>query len=124
MILPTATGIFKFQTMTLSLNVRIQLIQCYYESNRSLTQGLRKFRTLHNLRTGLCSIRNYGKLIRKFEETGSVADKKKSGRPKVINDVTVAEVLHVNNEISINNHYGISSVAQVSRQLQMSNSTV
>ncbi|KAF5295408.1 hypothetical protein FQA39_LY13069 [Lamprigera yunnana] len=45
----------------------------------------------------------------------TVVDKKKSGRPPVIDNATVAEVLYANNEISRTNYYGINSVSQVSR---------
>ncbi|KAJ4426373.1 hypothetical protein ANN_27187 [Periplaneta americana] len=49
-------------------------IQYCRRSNKILSQGLRKFRTINNLKEGPCSIRNYWDLIRRFEETGSVAE--------------------------------------------------
>lgn len=66
----------------------------------SLSQGLRKFRTFYNSRKGPCSISNYRDLIGRFQETSSVGDKKKPGRPKLINYIIAAEMLQTNNEIS------------------------
>lgn len=110
--------------MVLSLQTRIGLIQCYYENGRSFSAAFRRFRTRNGLRVGPCSLSSYQKLVSKFEETGSVTDAKKSGRPSVGTDVTVAEVLHETQNLANENQYGICSVNKVARRLEMSSTTV
>lgn len=110
--------------MVLTLQNRISLVQCYYECARSFVAGIRKFRRNNNLRNGPCSLQAYRKLIRKFEDTGCVTDRAKSGRPKVVNDISAAEVLRETEEIAGNNNYGICSANQVAKRLQISYTTV
>ncbi|KAJ4451164.1 hypothetical protein ANN_02606 [Periplaneta americana] len=74
-----------------------------YQTRYVLQQdgGLPHFsRTPNNLREGPYSIRDYGNVITSFEETGSVADKKKCGRQGVIADAIAAEVFETSDNAS------------------------
>ncbi|CAK9801230.1 Transposable element Tc3 transposase [Anthophora plagiata] len=66
-----------------TLQQRIHIIQTYYENGRSLINTYRKLRNYFgvNNRPNQSSIQ---RLVKKFEETGSVVDKPKSGRPKTV----------------------------------------
>lgn len=110
--------------MVLPLQTRIGLVQCYYECGRNFSAGFRRFRTRNDLRAGPCTLRAFQKLVAKFEETGSVMDKKKSGRPPVATDVAVAEVLQETQNLANENEYGTSSVNKIAGRLEMSGTTV
>lgn len=86
--------------------------------------GLRRFRTLNGLRAGPCCLSAFQKLIAKFEATGSVMDRKKSGRPSVITDIVVAEVLQETQDLAHENEYGTSSVNKIAGRLELSKTTV
>ncbi|CAK9817074.1 Transposable element Tc3 transposase [Anthophora quadrimaculata] len=66
-----------------TLQQRIHIIQTYYENGRSLISTYRKLRNYFgvNNRPNQSSIQ---RLVKKFEETGCVVDKPKSGRPKTV----------------------------------------
>ena len=64
---------------------RILLYQLYIENNRSVTVTIRKFATKNKLKLksdypSESTVRN---LVKKFEETASLTDKPRSGRPSV-----------------------------------------
>ena len=77
---------------------RVELIQ-YYDESKSVQGALRKFRNVHNLRSGPCSEGALRKLVKKFEGTGSVLDAKWSGR-RPLSEIAVAEVLNTWNEFA------------------------
>jgi len=102
--------------MPLSIKQRTDLVKCYYQADNSIRGALRRYRWQNKLRTGPCSEKTLRNLIDKFEDTGSVRDKKSTGRPAV-SDIEVAEVLNESNEMSKENVYGMNSARGVARRL-------
>ena len=113
----------RVRIMPLSTNQRKDLIRCYHQSGNSLTGALRQYRREKKLRKGPCSNQALGKLIKKFEATGSVLDKKSSGRPSVSENEVIG-VLNEITEMSKENPYNISSAHGVANRLNMPYSTV
>lgn len=66
-----------------TLQQRVYIIKTYYENGRSLKNTHRKIRDFFgvNNRPNQSSIQ---RLVKKFDETGCVTDKPKSGRPKTV----------------------------------------
>jgi len=108
---------------TLNLVMRIELIKLFYQNNNSVMAALRQFRRNHGAVRGPCTIATYRALISKFETTGSVADKKRLGRPRVSDDVIV-EVHQAATEIAEQSPLGICSVRRVSKKLDYPISTI
>ena len=75
----------------MDLQTRIEIVQCYYACGRCPTAALRQFKLQRDLVKDPFSLSGITRLIAKFEETGSVLDKPRSGRPSVDDD-TVQEV--------------------------------
>ena len=108
----------------LSKDVRVRLVRCYHET-KSLSGALRKYRTENGIRVTSepCSAAALQKLVKKFDDTGSVLDAKRSGRP-ALSDISITEILNTSNELSAENVLNISSAREVSRRLDMPVSTV
>ena len=107
----------------MDLKTRIEVVQCYYASHRSPTAALRLFKQQRGLIQGPFSITTVTRLIAKFEETGSVADKPRSGRPSVTED-TVEEVKQVLRHQSSTSDLGSTSVRAISTEVAVSKTTV
>lgn len=64
-----------------TLEERIKIVVFYLESQRSVSQTQMKFRSFYNTRNSPSSL-TIRTLVQKFEETGTVADSRRSGRPR------------------------------------------
>lgn len=67
----------------MDLQTRIELIELYFENGRSGSATLRAFKTAHNCHRDPFSVSTILRLIERFRETGSVADRPRSGRPSM-----------------------------------------
>ena len=70
--------------------MRIALIRYYYSTNNCTTAAIRKYIMENNLRKAPCTVRSLLNLVQKFEESGSVADRLKSGRRSLSDERTDA----------------------------------
>src|SRR6185437_12607042 len=107
---------------TLSKETRVDLIRCYHET-RSIVGALRKYRTEKKLKAGPCSEQALGRLVKRFQKTGSTADGKSSGRPTV-SEIEVAEILNMSTELSNENQLQTSSAREIARRLGQPVATV
>ena len=62
---------------------RIDIIKCYYLSGESATSAMRMFKQKRQLIRDPFSLASVSNLVKKFETTGSVQDRPKSGRPSL-----------------------------------------
>jgi hypothetical protein len=99
----------------LALTTRIELIQKFYENGRNAEAALRAYRRSHNMRQGPCSRAALGKLVAKFEKTGSVANLKKRRGRRVSEDMAAEVALTVEEERATS-HVGIVSARAVARR--------
>ena len=103
---------------------RVALVRCYYSSNNSATDAIRKFNTEKgNARRPPCTLRALRCLIQKFEDTGSVLDKPRSGRPSAEDDrpAAVEEAVH---EIAVSNEWRVSSVRMIAEATDIPKTSV
>ena len=116
-------------TFRLTIQDRILLVQLFYGNDRSSSVTLRRFRTIRGIKNESDGPRRstLASLIDRFEETGSVEDKPRSGRPSIEEDSIhmVEEAIQENPHTSVRRVAGAmgisrSSVGKVLRQhLQM-----
>ena len=99
----------------MDLQTRLEIVKFYYANNNSPTLCLRAYNKKFGLKNNICSEASVRKLIKKFEDTYSLHDAPKSGRPSVIDDDKVEQVRLSLEEQSNNNFAGISSVRETSR---------
>lgn len=109
--------------MHLSLPQRALLVKLFYLNQSSAPAALREYRTCNNLRKGPISINALKNLIKKFEETGSLAVRPGRGR-KPVSEQTATDVATALVESSHGAVAGSSSARGVARQLEMTPSTV
>lgn len=65
----------------MDLRTRIEIVELYFSNGSSSTAALRAYKTAHNLRRDPFATTTITRLVSRFRETGSVADKPRSGRP-------------------------------------------
>ena len=107
----------------MDLQTRIEIVQCYYESQRSPTAALRLFKKKRKLIKNPFSRASILKLIQKFEETDSVEDKKCSGRPS-IDEATVKKVSEVVSSLSSSSPLNSTSLRKVAGKVDIPKSSV
>ncbi|KAA3669775.1 uncharacterized protein DEA37_0011692 [Paragonimus westermani] len=107
----------------MDLQTRIQIVQYYYASQQSPTAALRLFKKQHGLVKDPFSITTITRLIERFEETGSVADRKRSGRPSA-DEGTVEKVSKVLEQTSAQSSLGSTSVRRISDECGISKTSV
>jgi transposase len=107
----------------MDLKTRIEIVECFYASNRSSTAALRLFKSRRQLHKDLFTITTITNLIDKFEETGSVMDKPHSGRPS-FDESTCDTVAHTVQELTSTSCLGSTSVRQVAVEVGISKSSV
>ena len=103
---------------TMDLKTRIEFVELYYSNRKSPAAALRAYKTAHDLRIDPFNVRTIQRLVQRFEETGSVCDKPKSGRPSleeerqpIIEDEL--EVLKQENEFGVASTRIVSSVCGI-----------
>lgn len=70
----------------IELTDRIDIIKCYYSSGESATAAIRKFKQKRRLIKDPFTLASVSNLVKKFEMTGSVQDRPKSGRPSLLEE--------------------------------------
>jgi transposase len=66
----------------MDLQSRISILKHYYKENESAAAALRAYKTEKGLKSDPFSLSTITRLIQRFEETGSVADRPHTGRRK------------------------------------------
>lgn len=111
--------------MKTGLSERVELVKLYYRNNRSCKVALRAFRDEHNLSrvSEPCSSRTLTRIVEKFEKTGSLLDKLRSGRPQTSQRKSemVSQALGL---ISRRTRHGESSLREISALTGVARSTV
>ena len=74
----------------MDLKTRIEIIELYYSNRKSSADTLRAYKTMHDLWKDPFKVRTIQRLVQRFQETGSVSDKPKSGRPSLEEEAMVA----------------------------------
>ena len=67
----------------INLPDRIDIIKCYYASGESPTAAIRMFKQKRKLIKDPFTLATVSNLVKKFEMTGSVQDRSKTGRPSL-----------------------------------------
>ena len=104
----------------MDLKTRIKVIQLYYSNGKSPAATLRVYKTAHDLRTDPFNVRSIQRLVQRFEETGSVCDKPKSGRPSLEEErqpivESELESLQQVNDFNVGSCRSVSSVSGISK---------
>jgi Helix-turn-helix domain (DUF4817) len=111
--------------MRLALQIRVELIKCYYEHRGNAYEALRAYRKKMKYKKpfGPCTRQALGNLVSKFESTGSVMDSFRHGRPSVP-PASVEAIEKTHTRISEVTPHGESSLREVSRISGIPRSTV
>ena len=107
----------------MDLQDRIELVKCFYSSGSSPRAALRQFKLKKGLVKDPFSLSTITRLISKFEETGSITDKPRSGRPSV-DDSTVEEVEEAIAQTSESSSVGSTSVRRIANETGLGATTV
>ena len=76
----------------MDLETRIELVELFFSNGKSASAALRLYKSIYGCRRDPFSVSTITRLIQRFKETGSVADKSRSGRPSFEDDrVSVVE---------------------------------
>ncbi|GFT90137.1 DUF4817 domain-containing protein [Nephila pilipes] len=97
----------------LSRKGKALLVKLFYMNGESAIVVLRKFRLQKNVQTGKkpLSVADLIKLVERFEETGSLEDRVRSGRPSLRQTLSVLETLASESSV------GSNSARKVGRRL-------
>ncbi|GFT77636.1 DUF4817 domain-containing protein [Nephila pilipes] len=101
------------------------LVKLFYTNEESATVALRKFLLQKNMKTGKepLTVAGLTKLVQRFEETGSLEDRVRSGRPSLRQTCSVriaAEMETLASESAV----GTSSAWEAGRRLDLSPSSI
>ena len=102
----------------------IELLLLYYTHNRSITTTIRKYCTQQNIKTlsARPNKRTLQRLVKKFEENGTLDDLSRSGRGDAIKrDDFEAVALAIE---TIKKHGTLPTTRAISTQVNLSNATV
>ena len=102
---------------------KIQLVRCYYSSNCSATGALRLYKKENNLKNYPFKAYSITRVLQRFEETGSVDDRPRSGRPS-FTDNTVESVKNTVEKQSEENVFGHCSTGRVAAECGVKHTTV
>ena len=110
----------------LTTEERVQLMKAFYKSGESPIGALRLYSTDRGLKNFICSESTVRKLIQRFEEmrceeTGSVADLPRSGRPMIEESVVKSARDTVREQSDL---FGSTSVRRISRATEIPCSSV
>lgn len=108
----------------MDVRVKIEIVQCYYESGRSATGAIRQYKKQNKLHNDPFTAATVLKVLKKFENEGCVAHHSKgAGRPCLQDERTeaVSEALRLS---SASNTHGLSSTSAVSNITGISRSSV
>jgi transposase len=104
---------FQLTCSAMDLEMRRDLIRCYYASNNSAAAALRHYKMEKQLHHDPCDVSAIRKLVKKFETTFSLLDAPRSGRPSLMEsrqDVVLQALEKTQNE------FGSTSSTTVSKE--------
>ena len=109
--------------MVLDLDTRLELIKLFYKNNESPISTLRAYMRAHNMKKEPFSVQSISRLVAKFEESKSLHDLPKAGRPSKDNERL--EVIE-NSLLSLQeaNPHGHASSRSVAKQTGIPQSSV
>ena len=109
----------------LSLQDKALLIKLFYKNGESATSTLRKFRTTKAIKEkkGPISLSGILKLVKRFEETGCLEDRPRSGRPS-LGEERVTAVQRVMEDMAAGSSKGSSSAREAGKILGMPESSI
>lgn len=70
----------------MDVQTKIDIIRCYYSSGSSLTCALRMYKGERGLKHNPFTLTTMRRVIERFQETGSVCDRPRSGRPSLLTE--------------------------------------
>ena len=70
-----------FVSFAMELQDKIDVVRCYFSASCNATAALRMFKKERNLHNDPFDTRTMQRIVNRFLETGSVADRTRSGRP-------------------------------------------
>ena len=106
----------------MDLEMRLEIVQCFYACGRSATQAIRDYKTKHGIVDNPCTTQAVTKLIAKFETTYSLHDAPKLGRKPREKD---EELEKIENAIqSTKNEMGSTSIRTLSKTTGIAKTTV
>jgi len=108
---------------TMNLQEKIDIVRCYFSCQESATAAIRKFKTEKGLHRDPFDSRTVKRIVDRFLETGSVADRKRSGRPSM-SEARNEEVGGALEQLSASNVYGCTSTRAVSSETGIPQSSV
>lgn len=99
--------------MSLDLDTRLELIKLYYANQECVVSTLRAYKQRHELRNDPFPLSTITRLVHKFENTKSLHDIPKSGRPSLFKDreEVIVESLQ---SIQSTSHLGVASSSSIS----------
>ena len=107
----------------MDLETRIEFVELYFTNGKSVSSALRAYKIAHGCHRDPFSVSTISRLIQRFRETGSVADKPRSGRPSLEEDreATIAEELQAQQS---NPELGAASCRSISRRTDVPKTSV
>lgn len=109
--------------MKMDLQMRISIVELYYQNGCSPSATVRAYKKLHNIHNDPFSASTVNKLITKFKQTGSVNDAPRGGRPS-FGDQTIENVSNVAEAEKAKHHDGICSLSQIAHASGVPKSSV
>ena len=100
--------------MSIDLDTRLELVKLYYGSGQSAIATLRAYKAKHKMKHDPFSATSISPLISKFEETKSLHDAPKSGRPSLREERKPAVQASLQS-VSSSNSDGYTSIPAVAR---------
>ncbi len=99
------------------------LVRLYYENQHSESLAFRRYQSVRNVKKPPCTRQTLLNLVKKFEETGNLCDRKRSGRPQVQPEVIESIASAIDSQAS-SSELRIASAHMTSRSLGIPWSTV
>lgn len=107
----------------MDLDARLRIVQLYYQHGCSPIVTLRAYKKENNLIHDPFTCRAISDLIKKFEETKSLHDKSRSGRPS-LDEERQAPIMDALQTVQSASPYGIATSSQVSNRTGIPASSV
>ena len=107
----------------MNLQEKIDIVRCYFSSQENVRAAIRKFKTEKGLHRDPFDSRTVRRIVDRFLETGSVADRARSGRPS-LSEARKEEVGQAVEQLRASNVFECTSSRAVSSQTGIPQSSV
>jgi len=107
----------------MDLDTRLEIVKLFYKNNENATATLRAFKTAHGLRHDPFTSKSISNLIAKFENTKSLHDAPRSGRPS-LEEQRKDNILNTMNDFQERNVLGHASSTAVSKACDIPKASV